>query len=88
MGTSYKAGGAVVVPSLSEHVAKKHVAKKMAAQSAIMKERRKLDENRKTKNPPQRQRKGGEKGDLLTRGRAGSGAVSKFSIAAKGFHAG
>ena len=62
MGTSYKAGGAVVVPSLSEHVAKKHVAKKMAAQSAIMKERRKLDENRKTKNPPPKAKEGGGEG--------------------------
>lgn len=44
MGTTYKAGGGVVVPTLSDHV-----AKKMAAQSAIMKERRKLEENRKGK---------------------------------------
>lgn len=47
MGTTYKAGGGVVVPTLSDHV-----AKKMAAQSAILKERRKLEENRKGKPKP------------------------------------
>lgn len=44
MGTTYKAGGGVVVPALSDHV-----AKRMAAQSAILIERRKLEENRKAK---------------------------------------
>ena len=39
LGTKYKPGGAIVVPSLTEHV-----SKKLQADSAILKERRKLEE--------------------------------------------
>ena len=39
LGDKYKHGGAIVVPSLSEHV-----SKKLQAESAIVKERRKLEE--------------------------------------------
>lgn len=48
MGTRYKHGGAIVIPSLSEHV-----AKKLQAESAILKERRKLEEAKgKAKGKP------------------------------------
>lgn len=39
MGNKYKHGGAIVVPSLTEHV-----SKKLQADSQILKERRKLEE--------------------------------------------
>lgn len=39
LGTKFKPGGAIVVPSLTEHV-----SKKLQADSAILKERRKLEE--------------------------------------------
>ncbi len=39
MGNKFKHGGAIVIPSLTEHV-----AKRLHADSQIMKERRKLEE--------------------------------------------
>eukprot|EP00438_Fugacium_kawagutii_P030435 Skav216220 [mRNA] locus=scaffold238:349502:350698:+ [translate_table: standard] len=39
MGQSYRAGGGIVTPSLTDHV-----SKQMAAQTAIMKEKRKMEE--------------------------------------------
>lgn len=57
MGSTFRVGGGVVVPTLSEHV-----AKKMAAQSAIMKERRKLDEGKKNRPGPKGAPKAGAKG--------------------------
>lgn len=56
MGNRYKSGGAIIVPSLTEHV-----SKQLQADSAIMKERRKLAESKaagrgggkqQPKNPP------------------------------------
>ena len=41
MGTTYRPGGAIVVPSLTEHV-----SKKLHEESQIMKERRKMSEAR------------------------------------------
>ena len=49
LGTKFKPGGAIVVPSLTEHV-----SKKLQADSAILKERRKLEEakGKKGGRPP------------------------------------
>ena len=63
MGTTYRPGGAIVVPSLTEFV-----SKKMQQESQIMKERRKLSEakgrgkNKGDKNPPKGATEGGAKG--------------------------
>ena len=43
MGSRYKSGGAIVVPALTEHV-----AKQLQAESQILKERRKLAEAKGT----------------------------------------
>ena len=48
LGSRYKPGGAIIVPALSEHV-----AKKMHEEAQILKERRKLEENKKSKVPKQ-----------------------------------
>ena len=54
LGDKYKHGGAIVVPSLSEHV-----SKKLQAESAILKERRKLEEAKaKGKGVPKAGNKG------------------------------
>eukprot|EP00438_Fugacium_kawagutii_P035192 Skav232767 [mRNA] locus=scaffold1229:242985:248589:- [translate_table: standard] len=48
MGTKFKAGGGIVIPSLIEHV-----ARKLHADAQILKERRKLEENKgKAKGKP------------------------------------
>ena len=49
MGQSYRAGGGIVTPSLTDHV-----SKQLAAQTAIMKEKRKMEEAKvgKGKNKP------------------------------------
>ena len=41
MGQTYRSGGAIVTPALTDFV-----SKQMAAQSAILKEKRKLEENK------------------------------------------
>ena len=58
MGNRFKPGGAIVVPALSEYV-----AKKMHEEAQILKERRKLEENKPKKQPnkpsPKQPPKGG-----------------------------
>lgn len=57
LGTKFKPGGAIVVPSLTEHV-----SKKLQADSAILKERRKLEEAKgkgKSKQSPHPKNQGG-----------------------------
>lgn len=60
MGQTYRSGGAIVTPSLTDYV-----AKQMAAQSAILKEKRKLEENKgkgKKGNPKAAAKPGGSPG--------------------------
>jgi len=58
MGQTYKAGGGIVVPTLTDHV-----SKQLQAQSQIMKEKRKMEEakgkNRHPKAAPKSPPKGG-----------------------------
>ena len=55
MGNRFKTGGGIVIPSLTEHV-----ARRLHADAQILEERRKLEENKgKAKGKPS---KGGPKG--------------------------
>ena len=62
MGQSYRAGGGIVTPSLTDHV-----SKQLAAQTAIMKEKRKMEEAKggqkgKKSNPKATPKDGGGSG--------------------------